>query len=190
MLLQIASRRTELSILHNRSKYWHCPNLRRKARCFIKNNNTKTIIPATITFVDIAGLVKGASKGEGLGNKFLSHIREVSVIAHVVRCFENENIVHVSGQINPIDDIETINMELVLSDLEVAEKMYLNLEKKTKQIKDKDAQDELELLIKIKECLSNNKPIRTLELSDDEQIVMKRMNFLTSKKVIYVANVS
>ena len=144
---------------------------------------------ATIEFVDIAGLVKGASKGEGLGNKFLSHIRETDAIAHVVRCFEDEQIVHVDGKIDPISDIETISLELVFADIETITKRMDRVGKMTKS-GDKKAIAEMELLRRIKEHLDNGNPVRTMELTDDEREIIKDAFFLTDKKVIYVANVS
>ena len=144
---------------------------------------------ATIEFVDIAGLVKGASKGEGLGNKFLSHIRETDAIAHVVRCFEDEQIVHVDGKIDPISDIETISLELVFADIETISKRMDRVGKMTKS-GDKKAIAEMELLRRIKEHLDNGNPVRTMELTDDEKEMIKDAFFLTDKKVIYVANVS
>ena len=144
---------------------------------------------ATIEFVDIAGLVKGASKGEGLGNKFLSHIRETDAIAHVVRCFDDEQIVHVNGKIDPISDIETISLELVFADLETLLKRMDRVGKMTKY-GDKKAIAEMELLRRIKEHLENGNPLRTMELSDEERETIKDAFFLTDKKVIYVANVS
>jgi GTP-binding protein YchF len=155
-----------------------------------KMSVSEKIVPATITFTDIAGLVKGASKGEGLGNKFLSHIREVSAIAHVVRCFEDGNIVHVSGKIDPIDDIETINTELVLADLEMAEKMSANFEKQAKCAADQETKDRFALLIRIKKTLEEGRPVRALDFSDEEKQHLRSMSFLSAKKVIYVANVS
>jgi len=148
------------------------------------------IIPTSIEFVDIAGLVKGASKGEGLGNMFLGHIRGVEAIAHVVRCFDDENITHVHGGINPVADVETINFELILSDLELAEKRIITEEKKARG-QDKDAQAKLSGLLKIKAVLEAEKPARTAELENRERLLLDReIHFLTSKKVIYVANVS
>ena len=144
---------------------------------------------ATIEFVDIAGLVKGASKGEGLGNKFLSHIRETDAVAHVVRCFEDEQIVHVDGKIDPISDIETISLELVFADIETISKRMDRVGKMTKS-GDKKAIAEMELLRRIKEHLDNGNPVRTMELTDDEREMIKDAFFLTDKKVIYVANVS
>lgn len=152
-----------------------------------KISSSKKILPASVTFVDIAGLVKGASKGEGLGNKFLTNIRETDAIVHVVRCFENENIVHVEGKIDPIDDIETINLELVLSDLQQAENILVKLEKQAKS--KKDLIPELDLIKKIVDHLNESNSLRALELSKEELILYSRHNFLTSKKVLYVANV-
>ena len=144
--------------------------------------------PAIIEFVDIAGLVKGASKGEGLGNKFLSHIREVDAIIHVVRCFSDGNIVHVEGSIDPLRDIEIIDMELVFADMETAEK---RLDRAKKQAKgDKKALADVSLFEKIIKCLEDGKCIRTLDLSDDEKKTVKEANFLTDKPVIYAANMS
>lgn len=144
---------------------------------------------ATIEFVDIAGLVKGASKGEGLGNKFLSHIREVDAIVHVVRCFENSDIVHVSGKIDPIDDIETINLELIFSDIETINR---RLEKALKQAKshDKKALAEVDVLNRYKSCLENGKPARFVEITSEEKELISDLFLLTSKKVIYIANVN
>ena len=143
---------------------------------------------AIVEFVDIAGLVKGASKGEGLGNKFLSHIRETDAIAQVVRCFEDSNIVHVDGKVDPIRDIETINLELIFADIETVEK---RLEKANKMLKaDKKYQFEINLLEKIKENLENSIPARSLEYSDDEKELLKDMFLLTSKPIIYIANIS
>ena len=144
---------------------------------------------ATIEFVDIAGLVKGASLGEGLGNKFLSHIRETDAIAEVVRAFEDENIVHVSGKVDPIDDIEIINLELILADTETIEKATVRYEKLAKS-QDKTAIATLKVLEKAKNWLKENKPIRTLELDDEEKALLKDVYLLTNKPIIYVANVS
>ncbi len=153
-----------------------------------KMYNTKKITPAVLEFVDIAGLVKGASAGEGLGNKFLSHIREVDAIVHVVRCFEDANITHVDGNIDPLRDIETINLELVLSDLESAKK---RLDKAEKYVKtgEKSYIEEAELLRKICTTLEEGKSIRTLELSDDEKALTDSFFLITSKPVIYCANI-
>ena len=144
---------------------------------------------ATIEFVDIAGLVKGASKGEGLGNKFLSHIRETDAIAHVVRCFNDENIVHVDGKIDPISDIETISLELVFADLETLNKRIDRVTKLTKS-GDKKAIAELELLNRIKAHLEEGRPVRTMDMTIEERDIIKDAFFLTDKKVIYVANIS
>ncbi len=144
---------------------------------------------ATIEFVDIAGLVKGASQGEGLGNKFLSHIRETDAIAHVVRCFDDEQIVHVNGKIDPVGDIETISLELVYADTETIIKRMDRVGKQTKS-GDKKAIAELELLKRIKAHLDAGNPVRTMELTDEEKETIKDSFFLTDKKVIYVANVS
>lgn len=143
---------------------------------------------AVIEFLDIAGLVKGASKGEGLGNKFLSHIRDVDAIVHVVRCFDNKQIVHVEGRINPLDDIETINLELIFSDIETVDK---RIEKTVKSAKsgDKKILAELDTLKKIKETLESGKPARSLDLSKEVLDSLSDLFLLTSKKVIYVANV-
>ena len=150
--------------------------------------NTKRTVYTTIEFCDIAGLVKGASKGEGLGNKFLGHIREVAAIVHVVRCFENDNIVHVDGKINPLSDIETINMELILSDMEILEK---RITKTTKNLKgDKSLQAELNILNKVYDFLSEGKSARALDLDDEETAFVKDLNLLSYKPIIYVANVS
>lgn len=144
---------------------------------------------ATVEFVDIAGLVKGASLGEGLGNKFLSHIRETDAIVEVVRAFEDENIVHVSGKVDPVDDIEIINLELILADTETASKAILRYEKQAKS-GDKIAKQALELLNRIVLHLKDNKPIRTMELSTEDLALIRDVYFLTIKPIIYVANVS
>lgn len=151
---------------------------------------TKKIIPAAIEFVDIAGLVKGASKGEGLGNQFLANIREVDAIVHVVRCFENSNIVHVDGSINPLRDIETINLELIFSDLEILERRISKVSKVARN--DKSAAKELGLLNKVKAHLEDGKLAKTFEEVDDEeeQAWLESYNLLTYKPVIYAANVS
>ncbi|AJH79897.1 redox-regulated ATPase YchF [Heyndrickxia coagulans] len=148
----------------------------------------KKTVPTTFEFTDIAGIVKGASKGEGLGNKFLSHIRQVDAICHVVRCFEDENITHVSGKVDPIDDIETINLELILADLETVDKRIGRVEKIAKQ-KDKEAVAEYEVLAKLKAALEAEKPARAVELTEDQQKIVKGFQLLTSKPVLYVANV-
>jgi ribosome-binding ATPase len=148
----------------------------------------KKTVPTTFEFTDIAGIVKGASKGEGLGNKFLSHIREVDAICQVVRCFSDDNITHVSGKVDPIDDIETINLELILADLESVEKRIGRVEKLAKQ-KDKEAVIEFEVLQKLKEAFEADKPARTVEFNEDELKVAKGLHLLTIKPVLYVANV-
>ena len=150
---------------------------------------SKKTIPTTYEFVDIAGLVAGASKGEGLGNQFLAHIREVDAIAHVVRCFENSNITHVSGSIDPGDDIETINLELILADLDSMEKRLDKLKSKIKA-KDKDSLEEYALVEKIYKHLEGGSPARSLAYTEDEQKVLKRINLLTIKPIIYIANIS
>ncbi len=151
--------------------------------------NSQKITPASIEFVDIAGLVAGASHGEGLGNKFLSHIREVDAIVHVVRCFDDSNIIHVSGSVDPIRDIEVINLELALADLEQVTKKY---ERDAKLVKtgDKSLIAGVGLLEKLKSALENNILVRTLDLDEDEQKLLKGLQLLTAKPVIYVANVS
>lgn len=150
--------------------------------------NAQKTTPAQIEFVDIAGLVRGASKGEGLGNKFLSHIREVDAIVHVVRCFEDEKIIHVDGKIEPKNDIETINLELILADLESIVKY---VEKEAKLVKSgAGSKENLELLNKIKLTLEQEKPARTLQLNDDQKDYVKGLFLLTTKPVIYVANIS
>ncbi|NTV51468.1 MAG: redox-regulated ATPase YchF [Candidatus Firestonebacteria bacterium] len=154
-----------------------------------KLSRSEKIVAAPISFVDIAGLVKGASQGEGLGNKFLSHIRDVSAIAHVVRCFEDPNIVHVSGKIDPLDDIDVINTELILADLELADKLLAGLEKNARK-GDAEAKEKFDLLTRIRELLVTNRPARQVESSDPEKVWLKSFNFLTAKKVIYVANIS
>jgi len=147
------------------------------------------VTPATIEFVDIAGLVKGASKGEGLGNKFLSHIREVDAIIHVVRCFEDGNIVHVDGSIGPARDVETINLELIFADLEMLEKRIDKTRKMSKS-GDKKYQEELELYERIKTGLESGMPVRAMNFNDDEQMLVNQLFFLTSKPVLYAANIS
>ena len=151
-------------------------------------NSSKTLY-ATIEFVDIAGLVKGASKGEGLGNKFLSHIRSTDSIVHVVRCFEDEQVVHVEGKIDPIDDIETISLELVLSDTETVKSRIERLSKALKT-GDKSAKEEYEVLTKVLTHLTDLKPVRSLELTKEELEFINLLGLLTIKPIIYVANVS
>ncbi|AWK51142.1 redox-regulated ATPase YchF [Clostridium beijerinckii] len=154
-----------------------------------KMYNTKKKVYTAIEFYDIAGLVKGASKGEGLGNKFLSHIREVEAIVHVVRCFDDGNVVHVDGSIDPIRDIETINLELIFSDLEVLER---RMEKSLKLVRsgDKTAKFEYAIMEKMKEQLEANKPVRTLEVTEEEDAFAKSLFLITSKKVLYACNIS
>ena len=148
----------------------------------------KKTIPTTFEFTDIAGIVKGASKGEGLGNKFLSHIREVDAICQVVRAFDDENVTHVSGRVNPLDDIEVFNMELVLADLESVEKRLPKIEKMARQ-KDKTAEMELRILTQIKEALEDGKPVRSIDFNEDDQKWVNQAQLLTSKKMLYIANV-
>lgn len=144
--------------------------------------------PATIEFVDIAGLVKGASKGEGLGNKFLSNIREVDAVVHVVRCFENDDIIHVEGSIDPVRDIETINLELVLSDMEILDR---RIDKTQKMLKaDKKYQAELDFLNRVKEALNEGKSARSVECNEEEAEILSTISLLTNKPVIYAANMS
>jgi len=150
--------------------------------------NSKKTIYATIEFCDIAGLVKGASKGEGLGNKFLGHIREVEAIVHVVRCFANDNIVHVDGRINPAADIDTINTELLLSDMEILERRIAKTAKMAKA--DKQMQGELELLNRVNEWLGEGKNARAMELDEEEAEFVKSLGLLSYKPIIYVANVA
>jgi len=150
--------------------------------------NPEKVTPTVIEFVDIAGLVKGASKGEGLGNKFLSHIREVDAIVHVVRCFEDSNIVHVSGSIGPVRDVETIEMELILADIEVMEKR-IDRTKKMLKSGDKKYQVELELYERILKTLSEGKPVRSMKFDPEEQKMVEQLFLLTSKPVLYAANV-
>jgi GTP-binding protein YchF len=151
---------------------------------------TKKAIPTTYEFTDIAGLVKGASQGEGLGNKFLSHIREVDAIVEVVRCFEDNNIVHVENKVDPISDIETIELELTLADLDVISGRLERVEKKAKASKDKDALKEIELLKKVKESLEKGISVRNLDLNDEEKEMLKPFSLLTMKPMIYMANIS
>ncbi len=147
------------------------------------------ILPTTMEFVDIAGLVEGASKGEGLGNKFLANIRETDAIAHVVRCFEDDNVVHVAGKISPLDDIEVINTELALADLESVEKA---ITKTTRDAKsgDKTAKARLDLLTKMREHLDGGEPVRAMGLDQDQQALIKDLQLLTTKPTMYIANVS
>ncbi len=149
--------------------------------------NPQKVTPAVIEFVDIAGLVKGASQGEGLGNKFLSHIREVDAICEVVRCFEDANVVHVDGSVNPVRDIETINLELIFADIETVNK---RLEKAKKNLKaDKKFQEEIDVLEKVKENLESGISIRSVDFKEEEKMLIKDMFLLTSKPILYIANV-
>jgi len=148
------------------------------------------VVPTAYEFIDIAGLVKGASKGEGLGNKFLSHIREVDAICEVVRCFEDGNITHVEGGIDPIRDIEIIDLELIICDLETVNNRLDKIEKKAVTTKDKEALEEVNALRKVKEALEQNIPARRLEYTDDENKILKNFSLLTKKPIIYMANVS
>lgn len=154
-----------------------------------KINEPKSLVPTTFEFTDIAGLVKGASKGEGLGNKFLSHIRNVDAICEVVRCFDDDNIIHVEGNADPIRDIEIIDLEFIFCDLEQVQNRLDKIEKKAIATKDKEAIFEVELLNKIKKALENNILVRNLNLTKDEKKYIVNYNLLTSKPVIYVANI-
>ncbi|CAM3193521.1 redox-regulated ATPase YchF [Filibacter tadaridae] len=149
----------------------------------------KKTVPTAFEFTDIAGIVEGASKGEGLGNKFLSHIREVDAICQVVRCFVDENITHVSGKVDPINDIEIINLELILADMESVEKRWTRVTKMVKQ-KDKDAMAEEPVLAKLRDAFENEKPARSVEFTDEEYALVKGMHLLTIKPMLYVANVA
>ena len=153
-----------------------------------KLNNSQKIVPTRIEFVDIAGLVKGASKGEGLGNQFLANIREVDAIVHMVRCFDDDDIIHVDGSVDPVRDIEVINLELVLADLAQVEKRITRLRKQSKN--DKNAQAEVELLEKISKVLDDGKSARSLNLSEDDLLIIKQLGLLTNKPIIYATNVS
>lgn len=148
----------------------------------------KKTVPTAFEFTDIAGIVKGASKGEGLGNQFLSHIRQVDAICQVVRCFDDDNITHVSGKVDPIDDIETINLELILADLETIGKRSERVEKLARQ-KNKESLQEFEVLKKLKEALENDRPARTVEFNEDEEKIVKGLHLLTRKPMLYVANI-
>lgn len=151
----------------------------------------KNTVPTSFEFTDIAGLVEGASKGEGLGNKFLSHIREVDAIVEVVRCFEDENIIHVTGKVDPLNDIEIINVELVLADLEIIENRLEKITKKANTTKEKETVLEFNTLTKCKKSLENNMPIRLIkDFTEEEQQLLKNFSFITAKPIIYVANVS
>ena len=153
-----------------------------------KMYNPEKYTPAVIEFVDIAGLVKGASKGEGLGNKFLANIREVDAVVHVVRCFENNDIIHVEGNIDPIRDVETIDIELILSDLEIVERAIDRTVKAAKS--DKKLLEKLDVLSRVKTCLEEGRSARSLNLTDDELAWIEESRLLTLKPIIYVANIS
>ena len=154
-----------------------------------KMYNPEKYTPTTIEFVDIAGLVRGASRGEGLGNKFLSHIREVDAVVHVVRCFEDENVVHVDGSVDPARDVETISLELIFADMETVEKR-LDRARKLLKAGDKKTIAEVALLERLQPVLESGKPARALDLTDEEAELMRGFFLLTSKSIIYVANVS
>lgn len=160
----------------------------RRLNILSEMSHSKKIIPATMTFVDIAGLVKGASQGEGLGNKFLTNIRETDAIVHVVRCFEDDDVIHVSGKVDPIADIEVINLELILSDLQTVDNIAMRLEKQVKG--KKELQPVIDTLKKAAAHLNENKPLRTLALTEEEKEHLKTYPFLTAKRVLYAANVS
>ena len=149
----------------------------------------KSLVPATIKFVDIAGLVRGAYRGEGLGNKFLAHIREVDAIVHVVRCFEDSNIVHVDGSVDPVRDMETINIELIFADLDTVERR-IDRAKKNSKSGEKKYLAEIAFLERIKQHLEDGKPVRSMELTDDERVAADELFLLTTKPVIYVANIA
>lgn len=159
-----------------------------RLQALAKISSSKEILPARVEFVDIAGLVEGASKGEGLGNQFLANIREVDAIIHVVRCFENDDIIHVSGSIGPRRDIEVINLELALSDLSQIDKRMDRIRKQARS--SKEAQTELDVLEKIQPVLDEGKAARTVDLDDNEALLIKPLGLLTRKPVIYAANVS
>ncbi len=150
---------------------------------------SEKILPATIEFVDIAGIVKGASQGEGLGNKFLANIREVDAIGHVVRCFENDDIIHVAGKVNPLSDIETINTELALADLETAEKGLQRAEKAAKA-QDKEAMRVRDVIRRVRDALNQGQPARAVTLDEQERLIVRELQLLTMKPVLYIANVS
>jgi GTP-binding protein YchF len=147
------------------------------------------VVPSTMEFVDIAGLVAGASKGEGLGNQFLAHIRETDAIAHVVRCFEDANVVHVSGSISPVDDVEVINTELALADLDTVERAYDRF-RRVANAGDKDARQMLEVLDVVRAGLNEARPVRSLGLSDDDLVLLRELHLITAKPVLYIANVA
>ena len=154
-----------------------------------KLNNAQKVVPATVEFLDIAGLVRGASKGEGLGNQFLANIRETHAVIQVVRCFDDDNIIHVEGSVNPIRDIETIQIELALADLASAEKRKDKAERAAKSGTDKEAKRDLEILNKILPVLEEGRPARAVDLTDDERTIVKSWFFISTKPTIYAANV-
>ncbi|MCK5479855.1 MAG: redox-regulated ATPase YchF, partial [Gammaproteobacteria bacterium] len=151
--------------------------------------NPQKVLPTTIEFVDIAGLVKGASRGEGLGNRFLAHIRETDAIAHVVRCFDNDDVVHLAGKLDPLSDIEIINTELALADLESVERAIERTEKRIKA-NDKDAGKRMAVLVKLQACLDQGRRARNADLNDDETRLIRDLNLITTKPVMYVANIA
>ena len=148
------------------------------------------VLPTTMEFVDIAGLVEGASKGEGLGNKFLSHVRETDAIAHVVRCFDDDDVVHVAGRLDPLSDIEIINTELSLSDLEAVERAIERTSKRLKSGKDREAQQRMDVLERLRACLDEGHRARNVELSTEEKAMVRDVHLITTKPVMYVANVA
>ena len=151
--------------------------------------NPARVVPSAMEFVDIAGLVAGASKGEGLGNQFLAHIRETDAIAHVVRCFEDSNVVHVSGRVSPLDDIEVIETELALADLETADRVY-DRNRRVANAGDKEARAVVAILDKVRSGLDAGRPVRGLDLADHESAVLRECHFITQKPVMYIANVA
>lgn len=154
-----------------------------------KRIKPQTVVPATMEFVDIAGIVKGASKGEGLGNKFLANIRETSAIVHVVRCFDNDNVIHVDGSVDPLRDVSVIDMELMLADLDTTSKRYAFVEKAAKR-DPKQFGKQAEVMGRVKAALEEGKPVRSLQLSPEEEEAIKELHLLTIKKVLYVGNVT
>ncbi|MEO1673738.1 MAG: redox-regulated ATPase YchF, partial [Cyanobacteria bacterium J06631_2] len=153
-----------------------------------KLSNSQKLVPTRIEFVDIAGLVAGASKGEGLGNQFLANIREVDAIVHMVRCFDNDDIIHVAGSVDPVRDIEIINLELILADLAQVERRITRQRKSAKN--DKNAQAEVDLLTNISGVLNDGKSVRSMDLSEDDSLIIKQLGLLSNKPIIYATNVS